>query len=358
MIAAKSLRFHWSLSSVGDEMRRAQRQAAMSGAPDLDTHVDFSREAEQCGIESLLVAFSFARPDPFCWSAALGSHTERIKFMTAIRSGISVPTYFVQQVNTLSVMTGGRVCINIVAGRVPSEHRFYGDFLSHDQRYERTDEFWQICHALWRNDRPVDFAGKHYRVENAQINTPFAGGVRNRPEIYSGGNSEQAVQLAIRHADCLLTFPDAPVRLAQRVRPALASGTRVGLLLSIIAKSTRTEAIDAAQALIDKAGEQAREVQSNIRNRLDSVGFRSVFDLAEKDDAWLTPYLWTGAVPYLGPPAIALVGSADDIVKAIWEYRDIGVTEFLFTGFPDLEQMRFFGAEILPGIRRREWVGR
>jgi alkanesulfonate monooxygenase len=355
MTGANPLRFHWSLSSVGDVMRRSQNQVAMSGAPDLDTHIDFSREAEQCGIDSLLVAFSFARPDPFCWSAALGSHTERIKFLMAIRSGISTPTYFAQQVNTLSVLTGGRVHINIVVGRVPSEHRFYGDFLSHDERYERTDEFWQICHALWRNDGPVDFAGKHYHVESAQISTPFVGGgARNRPEIYSGGNSQQAVQLAIRHSDCLLTFPDEPRRLAQRIRPVLDSGTRAGLLLSMIARSTRDKAIDAAQALIAKAGEQARVVQSGNRKRLDSVGFRSMFDLADKDDAWVTPYLWAGAVPYLGPPAVSLVGSADDMVKAIWEYRDIGITEFLFTGFPDLEQMRFFGTEILPRIRELE----
>jgi alkanesulfonate monooxygenase len=358
MIDANRLRFHWSLSSVGETMRRTQSQTAMSGAPDLDTHVDFSREAEQCGIESLLVAFAFARPDPLCWSAALGSHTEKIKFLTAIRSGISSPTYFVQQVNTLSVITGGRVCINIVAGRVPGEHRFYGDFLSHDERYERTDEFWQICHALWRDDGPVDFDGKYYQLENAQLKTPYTADGRTRPEIYSGGSSEQAVQLAIRHSDCLLTHPDAPARLAERIRPVLDSGTRAGLLLSMIARPTRDEAVAAAQALIDKAGEQARGVQSDARGRLDSIGFQSVYDLAETDPAWVTPYLWTGAVPYLGPPAISLVGSADDMVKAIWEYRDVGITEFLFTGFPDLEQMRFFGTEILPGIRSRERVGR
>lgn len=82
MIDPSPLRFHWSLSSVGDKMRRTQNQEVMN-PPDLDTHITFSREAEQCGIESLLVAFSFARPDPFCWSAALGSRTDRIKFLAA-----------------------------------------------------------------------------------------------------------------------------------------------------------------------------------------------------------------------------------------------------------------------------------
>jgi alkanesulfonate monooxygenase len=345
------LRFHWSLSSVGETMRRTQAQDAMSGAPDLGTHVAFCREAEGCGIESLLMAFGFTRPDPFSWSAALGTQTEHINFLIAIRSGISSPTYFVQQVNTLSVITGGRVFINIVAGRAPGEHRYYGDFLTHDQRYERTDEFWQVCHALWRDDKPVDFAGTHYRVEGARVNTPFASEL-GRPEIYLGGSSQQASDLAIRHADCLLTFPDTPARLAQRIRPVLASGTQVGLMVSMIAGSTRDDALAQARALVESAGERARQVHDEVRSRLDSVGFASVYDMADRN-VWPALYLWTGAVPYLGAPSIALVGSADEIAGAIGEYREVGVTQFLFTGHPDLEQMRFFGTEILPRLREQ-----
>lgn len=118
---------------------------------------------------------------------------------------------------TLSVLTGGRVLVNIVAGRAPGEHRYYGDFLPHDQRHERTDEFWHFCHALWRGAGPVDFADAYYQVEGARINTPFLS-ERGRPEVFLGGNSEQAIELAMRHADCLLTFPGTPARLAQRIR--------------------------------------------------------------------------------------------------------------------------------------------
>ncbi len=330
-------------------MRRAKAYEALSGAPDLGTHAAFCREAEQCGIESLLMAFGFARPDPFSWSAALGTQTEHINFLIAIRSGISSPVYFVQQVNTLSQITGGRIFINIVAGREPGEQRYYGDFLDHDQRYERIDEFWQICHALWRADKPVDFAGRYYRVEGARLNTPFAS-ERGRPVIYLGGNSQQASDLAIRHADCLLTFPDAPARLARRIRPVLASGTQVGLMVTMIAGSTQDDALAQARALVESAGEQARRLHAQVRSRQDSVGFASVYDMADSS-TWPTPYLWTGAVPYLGAPAIALVGSADGIASAIGEYREIGVTQFLFTGHPDLEQMRFFATDVLPRLR-------
>ena len=354
---SRPLRFLWSLSSVGDKLRRAQAMTTMNGTPDVASHVDFCRAAEECGIESLLMAFGFTRPDPVSYSAALGARTEKIKFLVAIRSGICSPTYFVQQINTLAALTGGRVCINIVAGRAPDELRYYGDFLAHDERYERTDEFWSICHALWRDEGPVDFSGRHYRVEGARINTPFVSAERTRPEIYLGGSSDQALSLAMRHADCLFTFPDTPERQAEKIQPVLDSGTEVGLLVSLISRPTRAEAVQAAHDLVASAPAGARQVHGDLRVRFDSVGYANTYDLAARESSWATPYLWTGAVPYLGPPSISLVGSPSEIVEAIAEYQSIGISQFLFMGHPDLEQMRFFGNEVLPLVRERERAG-
>ncbi|TCO46628.1 LLM class flavin-dependent oxidoreductase [Actinocrispum wychmicini] len=343
------MRFHWSLSSVGDPMRRANAAATTSGLPDLSAHKEFACRAEECGIESLLVAFGFSRPDPITWAAALGAVTSTVKFLVAVRSGIMSPTYFVQQVNTLSALTDGRVCVNAVAGRAPEEQRFYGDHLPHDQRYERTDEFWTICHALWRDDGPVTFTGRYYQVEDALLRTPFVS--RDRPEIYLGGSSDQAVALAVKHADCMFTLPDTPSRLASRIQPLLAGGTEVGLLVSLICRPTHDEAVAAAYRLIHVAGESATAVHESARRRTDSVGFGGMYDAAIRESHWPTPYLWTGAVPYLGAPSIALVGSPEEIVAALAQYAAIGVTQVLFMGYPDLEQMTFFGAEILPRVR-------
>jgi alkanesulfonate monooxygenase len=347
-VPARPLRFLWSLSSVGDNLRRSRSLTTLSGVPDLAAHIEFCRLAEASGIESVLMAFGFSRPDPIAYAAALGAATEKIKFLIAVRSGICSPTYFTQQINTLSVTTGGRVSINIVAGRAPDELRYYGDFLPHDERYERTDEFWTICRGLWRGDGPLDFTGRHYHVEGARLSTPFVGGA---PEIYLGGSSEQAVTLAISHADCLLTLPDTPEKLGSRIRPVIDSGTEVGLLVTLISRPTRAEAVDAAYSLVASAGEQAKEMHGRLRRRSDSVGYTATYDLASGGSDWATPYLWTGAVPYLGPPSISLVGSPDDIVTAIRQYQAVGVSQFLFMGHPDQEQMAFFAGEILPRVR-------
>jgi alkanesulfonate monooxygenase len=348
------LRFMWSLSSVGDSLRRSQPMTTMTGGPELAPYIDFCHHAESCGIESLLMAFNFTRPDPIAYSAALARHTQGIKFLVAARSGTCSPTYFVQQINTLSVLSGGRVCINVVVGRVPAEQRYYGDFLDHDDRYARTDEFLDVCNALWRGDAPVTFAGRHYRVEGARINTPFGANGRSGPEIYLGGSSPQALDLAARHADCLLMLAEPPQAMAARVAQVRHGGCQVGLLVTLVSRPSRAEAVEAAAELVRAAGEPARQVHDELRRRSDSVGYATAYEHAMGDSSWLSPYLWAGAVPYLGAPSIALVGSADDIVDALEEYRAVGVTQFLFMGHPDLEQMLFFGEEILPRVRERE----
>src|SRR5215467_9290948 len=159
------LRFHWSLSQVGDKFRRTKATTEMSGRLSLEAQIEFCRQAEKCGIDSVLMAFGFTRPDPAVLSVALGKFTESIKFMIACRSGIFSPTFFVQQINTVSALTGGRVCVNIVTGHSPHELRYYGDFLTHDERYARTDEFLSVCRMLWEQQQNVAFEGKYYRIE-------------------------------------------------------------------------------------------------------------------------------------------------------------------------------------------------
>ena len=57
------LRFHWSLSQVGDKFRRTKATTEMAGLLSLERQVEFCVRAEACGIDSLLMAFGFTRPE-------------------------------------------------------------------------------------------------------------------------------------------------------------------------------------------------------------------------------------------------------------------------------------------------------
>ncbi len=327
------LRFHWSLSQAGDPFRRTNSVSTQQGLTNLEAQLDLCRQAEICGIDSMLMAVGFGRPDPLLLATRLGMATDTIRFMVACRSGLLSPTFFVHQLNTVSAILNGRICINIVCGHTPHELRYYGDFLSHDERYERTDEFLTVCRRLWQEDSEVELRGKHFHVENGKLHTPFVSCERTEPEIFLGGHSPQAEALAVKHADCLWRFADTPEKLQPHIRALRAHGTELGLLVSLIARPSRKEALHAAHTLIQGFGDEVKDVHRQFAQRSDSVGFRATYGLAANAtmSAWLTPTLWTGAVPYLGAPAIALVGAYDDIAAMLMTYKRLGISQFLFT---------------------------
>jgi alkanesulfonate monooxygenase len=351
------LRFHWRLPQGGEQAnasRASQVGFTDAGLPDLDVQVPFSRTAEQCGIDSLLIDFGWSKPDPILLAAALGMATTKMRFIIAHRSGLICPTSFVQQMNTLATLIAGRFSLNIVAGHSPAEQRGYGDNLPHDERYERTAEYLSVCHALWKDSHDVSFRGKYYEIEHARLNTPFASADRTFPEIYIAGNSPAARRVSISQGSCWMRLPDLPEKVAGEVGPVLASGKEVGLRFAIVSRPTRREAIDAARALAASAGTRFddRTAESEFIKRSDSLSMKAVHELASEE--WLSPVLWTGAVRSHGAAALALVGAPEEIASAILEYARAGVSQFIFSGWPKLDEMRFFGSCILPLVREQE----
>ncbi len=350
----KPLRFHWSLSHAGGTTRISQLVKPWSKLPNFEAQLALCKKAEECEIDSVLMAIGSGRPDPLLLSLMLGQKTKKLNFLMAIRPGLISPTYFVQQINTLSHLIDGRVHINIVSGRSPQELRYYGDFLSHDERYQRTEEFLDICNAFWAGEGSVNFQGKFYQIENGKLDLPFTSPEKNKPEIFVGGNSAIAAEIAGKYADCLWMFPDGKEQTKPQIKSLLNKGKEVGLVVSLIARPTQQNAEESARKLVSKFDDKARQAIGEFSKKTDSEGFQSVFSLSEQEESsWITPYLWTGAVPYLGSPAIALVGSYENIAKAIIEYKAIGITQFLFMGWPELEEMTHFYEGVMPLIKEK-----
>ncbi len=52
----------------------------------------------------------------------------------------------------------------------------------------------------------------------------------------------------------------------------------------------------------------------------------------------------------------ALVGSHSEVADRIEEYAALGIEEFIFSGYPHLEEAYWFGEGVLPELRRRGHV--
>ncbi|MBE9069029.1 LLM class flavin-dependent oxidoreductase [Leptolyngbya cf. ectocarpi LEGE 11479] len=358
-----ALRFHWMLPKSGEMVLKTAQQAAINrirstcdisdaSLTDMPGWLSFARQAELAGIESLLISFSYYEPDPLIISCALGRSTTQLKFLAAYRSGLIQPTSFVQQTNTLSALIGGRVALNIVAGSSPKEQRGYGDFLDHDQRYARAEEFLEICRTFWQDQGPVNFKGRYYCVEAGNIHTPFSAPARRAPEIYVSGHSQQAQQLAFSQGDCWVRTADKPENLSAAVANARKQDIEVCLRCGIICRPSWEEAYRAAQALLpDHIGCSQHET---IASRSNSQMFQQSMQVQQDDPHWLNQWLWDGLVPHNGPVWITLVGTPDTLAKAFLEYRQIGVTQFILSGWPESDELLIFGRDVLPRIRDME----
>src|SRR5215813_3801022 len=355
-----NLRFHWMLPKGGEvAMKTAQEtnrvlttmSTSPAARPDMDGWVKFARCAEESGIESVLLSFSRYEPDTILIACAVGQATSKLTFIVAYRMGLMQPTTFVQQINTLSGLIGGRVALNIVAGSSTAEQRGYGDFLDHDERYARAEEFLTICRRLWLQNGEVDFAGKYCRVEGARLNTPFLAPERTNPEIYVSGHSDQAQRLALACGSSWLRLIDTPEKLAPVVSRFREQGTEVSLRLGIICRPTHEEAVSAGRAMLPD--EEISRQERAILSRSDSQTLKSALAAAD-DVGWLSRNLWAGLVPYYGSSAMTLLGSPQELAEIFLDYKRIGVTQFIISGWPKLEEMQIFGSEVLPLIRQAE----
>jgi alkanesulfonate monooxygenase len=310
--------------------------------PDLKGWTHFARRAEAAGIDSVLISFSRYEPDPFLVSCALGQAVRKLKFIIAYRSGLMQPATFVQQMNTASALVQGRVSFNIVAGSSSEEQHGYGDFLSHDERYERAEEFLAVCNAFWATDGEVNFKGKHYCVEQGRLATPFMGTDQRRPEIYVSGHSERSETLAYSQGSCWLRVAEAPEKLEPIVARARRRGIGVCLRLCLICKPSREEAVRVAESLLPvDRGESTTALKDDSQMYREGKRIKS-------DEHWLNRSLWTGLVPHYGPVWTTLLGTPREIADVLLEYERIGVTEFIISGWPEVDTVDVFGREVLP----------
>jgi alkanesulfonate monooxygenase len=358
-----NLRFHWMLPKAGEVAMGSARAAARyridsASKPSPASEVDipgwsrFASQAEESGIDSVLISFSRHEPDPMLAACALGRETDRLKFIVAFRAGLMQPVAFVQQVNTLSQLIGGRVSLNLVAGSSREEQRGYGDLLAHDERYERAGEFLAVCHSLWRkrDGSEVNFDGAYYQVESGSLRSRFLATDRPEPEIYVSGHSDQARRLARAQGSCWLRVIDTPEKLRAQVLSAREGGIEVCLRLCIVCRPTREEAVRFLETLLpdDDTNARARLAASKNDSRMYQEASAAV------GDSWLTPQLWLGFAPLYGPVWTTLVGTPEEIAGALLEYQRIGVTQFIISGWPELDEMVIFGREVVPLVREAE----
>ena len=167
--------------------------------------------------------------DPVTLLGAIAGATERLGLAATVSTGPHHPYSVVRQLSTLDYMSGGRVGWNIVTGHLRGEHRAYGlPELPHDERYDRAEEYMDICYALWDSVQdgavladkeggifadPSKVKALHHQGKYFNCNTvaPALPSPQGRPVLFQAGSSGRGQQFAMKHADVVFAIqPNTP----------------------------------------------------------------------------------------------------------------------------------------------------
>jgi alkanesulfonate monooxygenase len=335
------MKIFWFFPTSGDGHYLASAVGAR--AVDLAYLRQVAQAVDSLGFYGALLPTGRPYEDTWLVASSLVTSTQRMRFIVAVRPGLMSPTLSARMAATLDRLSSGRVILNIVTSGDPVENAGDGIYLSHDERYELTGEFLEIWRGV-ASGKELTFNGKHLSVRDAKLLLPFV--QKPHPQLYLGGSSPIAMQITAKHIDAYLTWGETVDQVAEKIKTvrALAEAqgrsVRFGIRLHVIVRETEEEAWAAADNLIRYIDDDTIAAAQKIKERTESVGQRRMTQLhgGRRDSLVVAPNLWAGVGLVRGGCGTALVGAPENVAARIREYESVGIEEFIFSGYPHLEE--------------------
>jgi FMNH2-dependent dimethyl sulfone monooxygenase len=309
-----------------------------------------AQRAEQVGFDiSLLAELNLndikgaAAPVLECWTtaAALASVTSNLELMNAIRPGFRLPAVTAKMAANIDHISGGRFSLNVVSAWWEQEMREYGgQWVAHDQRYERTREFIEVMRGMW-SEPEFSYEGKYYKVDKAHLEPKP---VRKPwPTLYAGGESEDAKRMISTYCDGYLMHGDPPENVVPKVQD-----------MARRREALRMEPMIYGIAAYGICRRNEREVQKEI-DRItdvkDAAGYFGFKDFTTQSQLERELTLRDYSVSNRGLRT-GLTGTAEQIAEQILRFVQAGVTVLLIQMSPMLEEIERFGEEVIPLVHQ------
>ena len=338
-------------------MREASGGAAVSiigGGVDGDYIAEFARAHEAAGFDQVLVGYGSVSADGMAVAAHAISQTTRLHYLIAHRPGVVTPTLAARKFATLDRLSGGRVSMHVITGGSDVDLQRDGDWLDHDTRYRRTDEYLAVVHRTWTSTEPFDFEGEFYRLRGAFSDVRCV--QQPHVPVYFGGSSAAALAVGAKHADVYMLWGEPLSGIRQQMDEVRAAAGAHGREPSF-SVSFRPIIADNEEAAWERARRilagvtAARPADAPARPRPQAVGSQRLLEFAAQGELhdrrlWMPVAAATGAAGNTS----ALVGTPAQVVEALLDYYDLGVRAFLLRGFDPLADAHDYGRELIPRL--------
>ena len=228
--------------------------------------------------ESIKYGLGWPRHDIMPTLALMAAATERLGFAFTQSIGGAFPYPLMRLISTLDFLSDGRVGWNIVTGNTRMEYDAIGiEALEHDSRYDRADEFMEICRALWdgiprdailmeteagivadpAKVGRVDVEGRYLKSRAVPLVVPSPQG---RPVLFQAGSSGRGQRFALQNADVIFAIQSTTGNMRRYVEQLRAAAeeqgrsdpVRVIFGLQIVLGSTEAEARERREELLSR----------------------------------------------------------------------------------------------------------
>lgn len=333
---------------------------------DPDYTARFAKAHEDGGFDRVLIGYGSGWAEGTQVAAYAAAHTERLGLLVAHRPGVVHPTLAARTFTTLDQFSRGRVALNIVTGSSNVEQRREGDYVPHDERYDRTDEYLTILRDVWDNKGTRDHEGTYYRFEGA---TPQVFPHQDRHlELFFGGSSPAAYVVGSKHADTYMLWGE-PLKetgeqiatVAERAAEAgRATRPRISVSFRPVLGRTDAAAWERAHGILDTINGTVGALYKEKVGQMhpqgkapENAGSQRLLAVAEKGELH-DRCLWTPTTQAVGGGgnSTALVGSPETVAAAILDYVEIGVDTVLIRGYDPLQDAIDYGRDLLPLVRQ------
>ncbi|WP_428484256.1 NtaA/DmoA family FMN-dependent monooxygenase [Rhodopila sp.] len=221
---------------------------------------------------------AFPRLDMSPWITAMSRVTSHIGFGLTYASTFMHPFYVARLLNSLDHITNGRIAFNVITSqrRADAENYGFDELMEHAQRYDRMDEFIDVCKQLWASVEPdafiwdsktglvadpakvraINHAGRFFKVKGP-LSVPAS--PQGRPVLIQAGGSPRGIQSAARFVDHvfgagkgLKLMAEQRAQLDAALKAEGRDPQQVGILWAtkVVVAETEVEAIRGKQRLI------------------------------------------------------------------------------------------------------------
>ena len=322
--------------------------------------LDFARTHEAAGFDLVLTGYSSSTPDGFEVAGYAAAHTQRLGYLIAHRPGFVAPTLAARKAATLDQLTNGRIALHIITGGNDVEQRQDGDWLDHDTRYRRTDEYLAVMRRIWTETEPFDHEGEFYRLQGAYSQARC----RQKPHLplFFGGASDIALDVASRRADLFALWGEPRAAIARRIadvrtRTAAAGRDPAAMRFSLSARpilaNTEAKAWARAEEILARVRQAtAGRIAPGTPTRPQSEGAWRLLRFAAEGNVhderlWMPIAAASGA----SGSTTCLVGTPQQVADALLAYYDLGCSAFIIRGFDPLADAAEYGRELIPLVR-------